>query len=31
VGLPAEAVQDAIKMHVGQLKGAVDAFAAAGA
>jgi len=31
VGLPAEAVQDAIKMHVGQLKGAVDAFAAAAA
>ena len=29
VGLPAAAVQEALNMHVGQLKGAVDAFAAA--
>ena len=31
VGLPDAAVQDALNMHVGQLKGAVDAFAAASA
>ncbi|HUR49270.1 MAG TPA: hypothetical protein VMY88_07080 [Acidimicrobiales bacterium] len=31
VGLPDSAVQDALNMHVGQLKGAVDAFAAASA